>query len=264
VSREYKNMVLVGTGNLAWHLGHALVQNGIQVSLVLGRTEASTLELAKGIHAERTGRPEDLDPDADICIICISDDAIIPVLDQMKPGRCLMLHTAGSVPMDVFNGRALNYGVLYPFQTFTKGRAVQFGNIPVLIEANSDQNLETVRQLAEKISGRVMEGNSEQRMYLHLAAVFAANFSNHMFALAEKLALEHDLPFELLKSLIQEMTAKAMSMSPAKAQTGPAVRHNLKVLGKHVDLLEGHPDLQQMYRLISESIMKASGDSPVG
>ncbi len=263
MSRELKNVVLVGTGNLAWHLGHALVQIGIPVNCVLGRTEASTLELAKEIHAAGTGRPADLDPDTDICVICISDDAIIPVLDQMNPGRSLMLHTAGSVPMDVFKGRALNYGVLYPFQTFTKGRAVQFINIPVLIEANSTQNLEVVRQLAGKISNKVIEANSVQRTYLHLAAVFAANFSNHMFALAEKLALEHDMPFELLKSLIQEMTSKAMSMSPAKAQTGPAVRRNMKVISRHIDLLQGHTDLQQMYRLISESIMKTAGDSPV-
>jgi predicted short-subunit dehydrogenase-like oxidoreductase (DUF2520 family) len=253
---EHPRIVLVGTGNMAWHLGHALAEKGMAIRQVLGRTITAVNQMAYELHVPQTGKPEDLDKDADVCLICISDDSIIQVLETMKPEKCLMIHTAGSVSMDVFKGRALNCGVLYPFQTFTKGRSVNFGKVPILIEANTNENLLRIRQLAERISSRVIEADSSQRLYLHLAAIFACNFSNHMYAIAEKLALEHNLPFELIRPLINETTAKATAMSPRIAQTGPAVRSNRGIIENHIHLLHDHPDLQQIYRMISDSIMK--------
>ncbi len=253
---EHPRIVLVGTGNMAWHLGQALAEKGMAISQILGRTISAVNQMAYELHVPQTGKPEDLDKGADVCLICISDDSIIQVLDTMKPEKCLMIHTAGSVSMDVFKGRALNCGVLYPFQTFTKGRSMSFWKVPILIEANTNENLIRIRKLAERISSRVIEADSSQRLYLHLAAIFACNFSNHMYAIAEKLALEHNLPFELIKPLINETTAKATAISPRIAQTGPAVRSNRGIIENHIRLLHDHPDLQQIYRMISDSIMK--------
>jgi predicted short-subunit dehydrogenase-like oxidoreductase (DUF2520 family) len=249
-------VVLVGTGNVAWHLGYALVENGIPISQVLGRTLSAVRQMADELNVPQSGRPEDLNRDAEVCLMCISDDAILQVLKIMKPEKCLMIHTAGSISIDVFNGRALNYGVLYPFQTFTRGRPMTYKKIPILIEANSTENLTGIRQLAERISDRVIEADSSQRSYLHLAGIFAGNFSNHMYAIAEKLTLEYNLPFELLKPLIEETTAKATAMSPRQAQTGPAVRSNKGIIEKHISLLQDHPELQLLYRTISDSILK--------
>lgn len=253
-------VVLVGTGNVAWHLGHALAEKGIRIIQVLSRNTSSASELAKELNAGNSGKPEDMDPNADMCLICVSDDAILSVLKKLRPGNCLLLHTSGSIPMDVFRGLANNYGVLYPLQTFTRGIPLQYHQIPFMIEANSADNLLNIRQLAEVISRNVAEADSVQRLYLHLAAVFAGNFSNHMFYLAEKLTREHGLSFDILKPLIEEIASKAMHISPQKAQTGPAVRGDRRIIEKHLELLTDKPDLQELYRLISESIRKVTGD----
>jgi predicted short-subunit dehydrogenase-like oxidoreductase (DUF2520 family) len=251
-------IALVGTGNVAWHLGHALSHNGISVIQVLGRNVLSSQELSDELQVKNSGLPKDLDPEADACLICISDDAIPQVLKKMKPGNCFFMHTAGSLPMHVFSGFSDNYGVLYPLQSLTKGRPVNFANIPLLIEANTQDNLLFIKKIADRISRRVVQADSEKRLFFHLAAVFANNFSNHMFALAEKLTLEHGLSFELLGPLIEETASRAKSVSPRKSQTGPALRGNLKILRKHLALLQDHPELQQLYRLISSSIRKTS------
>ncbi len=245
---------VLGTGNVAWQLAHALMDAGFQIHQVLNRTPASAEALAMEINASSFGLPSDLDPVSDICLVCVSDDSMAAVLDGMNTGKCLMLHTSGSVSMDVFSGKADRFGVLYPLQTFTKGRHVDLSEVPFLIEAGLPGDLEQVRTLASALSQQVVVATSVERSILHLAAVFASNFSNHMFALAERLALEKHVDFKLLVPLMRETTAKASEMSPAKAQTGPAVRQNEKVMKKHMEMLKDNPRLQEMYRVISESI----------
>jgi predicted short-subunit dehydrogenase-like oxidoreductase (DUF2520 family) len=253
-SADQWSFTLVGAGNVAWHMGRALSQNGYVIKQVLDRTASSSKQLARELKAESSGTPEDGTDGTDACLICVSDDAITSVIKQLKPGNCLLMHSAGSVPLDVFRNNAANYGVLYPLQTFTKGRPLDYSRIPILIEANTPENLSMINQIASSVSHHVMEANSTQRLFIHLAAIFASNFSNHMYALAEKLAGEYNMPFDLLKPLIAETTAKAMDMSPLKAQTGPALRGNVKVIEKHLELLKDHPRLQELYRMISEDI----------
>ena len=253
-SADQWRITLVGAGNVAWHMGKALSQNGYVIQQVLDRTASSSKQLAEELKAQTSGTPEDGIAGADACLICVSDDAIISVIKHLKPGNCLLMHTAGSVPLDVFRNNAVNYGVLYPLQTFTKGRPLDYCQIPFLTEANTPENLIILNQIASSVSRHVMEANSTQRLIIHLAAVFASNFSNHMYALAEKLTSEYNMPFDLLKPLISETTAKAMDMSPVNAQTGPAVRGNVKVIEKHLELLKDHPRLQEIYRMISGDI----------
>jgi predicted short-subunit dehydrogenase-like oxidoreductase (DUF2520 family) len=252
-------ITLVGAGNVAWHLGKALSQNGYTISRVLDRTASSSKKLAEVLNAEYSGVPEDGIAGTDACLICISDDAIASVIEQLRPGNNLLMHTAGSVSLDVFKGRAVNYGVLYPLQTFTRDRPLDYSRIPFLTEANTAENLGLVNQLARSVSNYVAEADSTRRLYIHLAAIFASNFSNHMYALAEKIAGEYNMPFELLKPLIAETTAKALDISPLAAQTGPAARGNLKVIEKHLELLKDDPRLQEIYRMISGSIVRGLG-----
>jgi predicted short-subunit dehydrogenase-like oxidoreductase (DUF2520 family) len=247
-------ITLVGAGNVAWHLGKALTQKGHTVSRVLDRTASSSKKLAEALNAEYYGVPEDGIAETDACLICISDDAIASVIGRLKPGNCLLMHTAGSVPLDVFKDKAVNYGVLYPLQTFSTGRPVDYSKIPFFTEANTSENLGLINQLAHSVSNSVTEADSTRRLYIHLAAIFASNFSNHMYALAEKIAGQYNMPFDLLKPLIAETTAKAMDMSPKTAQTGPAARGNLLVIEKHLELLKEDPRLQDLYRMISKSI----------
>jgi predicted short-subunit dehydrogenase-like oxidoreductase (DUF2520 family) len=253
-SGDQLRFTLAGAGNVAWHMGRALLQKGHAIKQVLDRTAASSKQLAEELNAESSGTPEDGVSDTDACLICVSDDAISSVIEQLKPGNCLIMHTAGSVPLDVFRNKATNYGVLYPLQTFTKGRPLDYSHIPFLTEANTPENLGLINQVALSVSSHVTEADSTQRLFIHVAAIFASNFSNHMYAVAEKLAREYKMPFDLLKPLISETTSKAMDMSPLKAQTGPAVRGNMKIMEKHLELLRDHPRLQELYRMISEDI----------
>ena len=260
-TREPWKITLIGAGNLAWHLGHALTNKGIGVSQVISRRIGAAQQLAQQLHAASSDNLSLLEKNTDICILCVSDDAIPQVLNSLDPGNCLVIHTAGSVPMAVLSGSALHYGVLYPLQTFTREKQVAFEKIPLLIEGNSPEVLKRITRLAGSITDQVIPADSNQRLSLHLAAVFASNFSNHMYALAEKISREHGLSFELLRPLMEETTSKAISMSPVSAQTGPAVRRNRTVIEKHLALLQEHPDLQQLYKLISESIERVAMDN---
>jgi predicted short-subunit dehydrogenase-like oxidoreductase (DUF2520 family) len=255
-NKEIRTVVIVGAGNLAWHLGHHLFKAGIDILQVFNRTPDPGELLAARLNASFTNRLDCLTENADLYILAVSDDAIGIILETLrfKTGQ-LVLHTAGSIAMDVFSGKAENYGVFYPLQTFTKEKAVDFSHIPLLIEANKVENLESIGQLALKLSDSVHEVNSEKRLYLHLAAVFASNFTNHMLAVTEKLLQEKNLSFDLLKPLMQETMAKALIMSPLQAQTGPAIRGNYPVIEKHLALLENHSEIRELYRVITESII---------
>jgi predicted short-subunit dehydrogenase-like oxidoreductase (DUF2520 family) len=255
-SDEIRSVVIMGAGNLAWHLGHHLLKAGIQIIQVFNRTTEPGELLAAELNSTFTGRLDYLTENADIYILAVSDEAIDKMLHNgwFSKGH-LVVHTAGSVAMDVFAGKAINYGVLYPLQTFTKVKPVDFKQIPLFIEANNDVNLKRIEHLAMKLSASVHNVDSEKRMYLHLAAVIVSNFTNHMFALAEKLLLERNLTPDLLIPLIQETVDKAIVMSPLRAQTGPAIRGNTAIIEKHLALLEPHPEIRELYRVITESII---------
>lgn len=248
-------VALIGAGNVAWHLGHALAKAGIRISQVIARTKTSAHSLAKSLNTAYSARVKDFLPENDCCILCVSDNALSTVAEKIEFGDCLALHTAGSIPAELLKGLAKNYGVLYPLQTFTKKRSLKFGQIPLLVEANNDENLIRVKKLASFVSAHIVHAGSEERMKLHLAAVFAGNFSNHMYALAEKFLVKQGLSFELLKPLIAETTAKVLEIPPHLAQTGPAVRGDTRVIEEHLALLRTYPEFAELYRLISKSIM---------
>lgn len=156
--------------------------------------------------------------------------------------------------MDIWKGHVERYGVFYPLQTFSKSHLVDFHEIPVFVEGSSDEEVHFLKQIASALSRKVLEANSEQRRNLHLAAVFTCNFTNHMYALAEHLLQKHGLPFDAMLPLIDETARKVHELSPRLAQTGPAVRYDMGVIGKHLDMLADEPEMQQLYRLLSDDI----------
>ena len=177
------------------------------------------------------------------------------VIARVRPNNGLWVHTAGSMPMDIFSGHVANYGVLYPMQTFSKTREVDFSVIPFFLEANTSENAGKLQQLAEKLSENVRFLSSDKRKSLHLAAVFACNFTNHIYALAVKFLQGQGIPADVLLPLIDETAAKIHTMSPREAQTGPAIRYDENVINKHLAMLDD-PDMRTIYRLISQSIHK--------
>lgn len=248
-------IVLIGAGNLATHLGKALHAAGHDMVQVFSRTMQSAETLASLLDAEPLTDISQVRDDADVYIFSVKDSALEQLISQLCGGeKKVFLHTAGSMPMSVFRGKALHYGVLYPMQTFSKQREVDFSIIPCFIEANDEFALKQIEGLAGQISHRVFQLSSEDRKYLHLSAVFACNFANHCYAASQKLLQQHGIPFDVMLPLIDETAAKVHGMTPKEAQTGPAVRYDENVIGKQIQLLENQPYFQKIYDCMSKSI----------
>ena len=250
-------IVLLGTGNVATRLGLALKAKNSEIVQVFGRSEMKASHLAGQIGSPFATMKSQLSQDADVYILAVSDDAITEMAANIFPaGDRLIVHTAGSTPMDVLAPFSANYGVLYPLQTLSQQKEVDFSTIPVCIEANSEENLERLQVLADTLSNQVVRMDSLQRRQLHLAAVFVCNFVNHLYSIGEELLFEQNLDFNLLRPLIQETAEKAMIFSPPSVQTGPAVRGNKTVMEKHLQMLEKHPEWQKIYEQLSRDISK--------
>jgi len=233
----------------------ALRQAGHEVVQVYSRTMESAQALASRSDALAINDLADVS-DADVYIIAVKDSALQQLIPVLCKGRekALFLHTAGSMPMRVFDDFALHYGVLYPMQTFSKERQLDFSRIPIFINGNDEVVLSQVHSLASSVSRMVMPASDEQRRCLHLAAVFACNFSNHCYQLAAKVLEQKNIPFDVMLPLIDETAQKVHELSPADAQTGPAVRFDENVMGMQMALLEGDSISQEVYRLMSRSI----------
>lgn len=255
-------IVLIGAGNLATHLGKALHAAGHDMVQVFSRTLQSAETLASLLDAEPLTDMAQVRDDADVYIFSVKDSALEQLISQLCGGeKKVFLHTAGSMPMSVFRGKALHYGVLYPMQTFSKQREVDFSIIPCFIEANDEFALKQIEGLAGQISHRVYQLSSEDRKYLHLSAVFACNFANHCYAASQELLQQHGVPFDVMLPLIDETAAKVHGMTPKEAQTGPAVRYDENVIGKQIQLLENQPYFQKIYDCMSKSIHELESEN---
>lgn len=252
---------MIGAGNLATNVAHALCGAGFQIVQVYSRTPASAMTLAQSVGADYTTCFDSLVNDADLYIVALKDTAFVEHIADICKGkseRSLWVHTAGSLPMDIFKGVVARYGVFYPMQTFSKQHIIDFRDIPFFIEASNDDDKEMLLQLARAISNKVYEADSQQRKSLHLAAVFTCNFSNHMYAMAAHLLEKYNLPFEVMLPLIDETARKVHHLAPLAAQTGPAIRYDEQVIGKHLEMLNDEPALQELYQLISRNIHEFS------
>lgn len=259
MSRSIKDtlIVFIGAGNLAVNLAKSLYRAGFRIVQVYSRTEESARSLAGAVEAEFTTHLEDITPFADLYIVSLKDSAFVELLSVIGAGKrkeALLVHTAGSIPMSIWEGHAEHYGVFYPMQTFSKQREVGFSEIPFFIEASTSEDTELLKDIAATLSGRVYEATSEQRKSLHLAAVFTCNFTNHMYALAAEILEKYNLPFDVMLPLIDETACKVHELEPRLAQTGPAVRYDENVINSHLKMLSDDLEMQKLYELISRSI----------
>lgn len=251
-----KDVVIIGSGNVAWHLAKELHGKGYRIQQIYGRNENTVSTIAKELSVQYTTNVNEIYKLADIYIISITDKSINNLLPLLNLSGRLVVHTSGSTPMSVFSKSFKSFGVIYPVQSFTKNRPVTFNEIPLLIEGNNSKTEKILLDFARTISGKVVVMNSTKRLYVHLSAIIVNNFSNHLLTMAETFFNIHNLPFELINPLIKETYSKAMDIGPTNAQTGPAKRNDLNIIEKHLDILENFGDLQQIYRLISQHISK--------
>ncbi|MDO6389285.1 DUF2520 domain-containing protein [Pontibacter sp. BT731] len=254
-------ITLIGSGNVAWHLGLALQQAGHDLVAVYSPTAAHREALAKVLHPAKAVDSLDLRAiDAELFVIAVPDATIASVAAAIQvPEGAIVVHTSGSQPLAALQGIAdARAGVFYPLQTFSKSKAVDFSTIPILLEAEDEQTLKALQEVANTISKEVHQVDSLKRKQLHLAAVFACNFTNHLLGISRQLLQQAALPDTLLQPLIQETIAKAMLSHPFQVQTGPAVRHDQNVIEEHLRLLQDQPLYQQVYQLLTQSIQDHS------
>jgi len=256
--RPQYRIAVLGAGKVAHHLAPALEKAGHQVVAVYSRRPGQAERITSHLYeADAIHHTDFRTSQAEVFIIAVSDDAISELAEKVKlPEGILLVHTSGGRSMQVLqNAATSNIGVLYPLQTFSLDKNVDFRNVPMLVEANSETALKQVIQLAESLSEDVVAVSSGQRQWLHTGAVFACNFSNHMLHLAEEMLEKEGLSFELLRPLIQETFQKALQTGPGLAQTGPAIRNDQTSMQAHVQLLQQkEPELANLYKKISESI----------
>ena len=248
-----KKVVIVGAGNVATHLGKAIKNAGFQILQIVSRTENSARALGTLLGVPFTSSEGELNKEADLYIVSVKDDAITEALRTFTPPTdALIVHTAGSVSMEILKDFSSNIGIFYPLQTFSKAKDVDFSQIPLYIEANSKDKENELLLFASTFSTRAKLVNSENRAKVHLAAVFACNFTNNLYSIASEILEKAGLTFEDMIPLITETTEKIKSIPPRKAQTGPAIRRDSKVIEKQLNALEGRE--KEIYKLITESI----------
>ena len=254
-------IVFVGAGRVATHLAKALNAVGHHITAVYSRTMASAEVLASVVDAVPTNRIDALPQKADVFILSVKDSVLKDVISELRKGReqQVFLHTAGSIPMSVF-GEHQHRGVFYPMQTFSMEKNVDFSRVYIFIEGGDAETLNLARKLGETLSSHIHELSSEERRYLHLAAVFACNFANHCFSLSAEILEAHGLPFEVMLPLIKETADKVETVLPREAQTGPAVRRDENVMNAQKALLADAPQMQQIYDLMSKSIQRIDHD----
>ena len=247
-----KNIILVGSGNVATHLGIALQNCNYKIVQVYSRSNENAKKLAQKLNTDFTNDLTQL-KDANLIIVSVNDDAISDVLSQLK--NTAIVHTSGSIGVDIFNDNFSNCGVFYPLQTFNKEVEVNISEVPFCIEGNSLKFENQLTQIAKRISNNVVVMDSEQRKQLHIAAVFACNFSNQMFAIADDLLAEKNIDFEILLPLIKQTIAKLDKNKPKTVQTGPAMRNNKTIIQEHINLIQ-EKEIKVLYQKISANIIK--------
>lgn len=247
---------IIGSGNVATHLGKALKNSGATVLHIWSRNFENAQALAQTVGATAVKSVENIADDlSDLAIISVKDDAIPEVASALTGRKGLVVHTSGAASLSDLSPLQ-NHGVFYPLQTFSKHKELDFRQVPICLEANNEINLQQLKLVAAALSEKVYIVPTEQRKILHLAAVFACNFPNYLFDVAQQLLAEHQLSFDIIRPLIAETANKAQTALPKDVQTGPAVRNDEQTMAKHKNLLQKKPDWVNIYQLLSEQIKK--------
>lgn len=245
-------VTLIGSGNIATVLGKKIMESGHTIVQVVARNITYAKTLADQLSAEAS---QELDDKADMYVVAVSDDALQNISSWMKPVNGFVVHTAGSVSINVLKDISANYGVLWPLQSIRKETA-NAPVLPILIDANNPWNKMKLKGFAQSFADSVAEADDEQRKKLHLAAVITNNFSNYIFSLTEKYCEEEGIDFKLMIPLLAETVSRMQQHSPSDLQTGPAARNDASTIEKHRALLDNYPNLLEVYEFFTERIRK--------
>ncbi len=249
-------ITLLGAGNVATQLALGLRKAGHQIVQIYNRSNEAGEDLARTVGASFISNTKMLE-EADVYLIAVKDDAIADVASQLKVKDKIVAHTSGTKKKELLSFSSSQFGIFYPLQTMTKLSKVDFTDVPLLVEGNNEKTLAVLEELAASITKKIHRVNEQERQWIHVAAVFANNFTNHLYSLSEQLLVNHDLPFEIVKPLIFKAVDSLRNCSPGELQTGPAVRGDRLTIEHHLRLLESQPRLQKIYEVLTESIVQA-------
>lgn len=243
-------IVIIGSGNVAYHLAKAFVQNNIPLAQIFGRNEEELNKISEELKISNSTKNL---VDSDLYIICVSDNSVEDVSKIITKKDCLVVHTSGSLPKQVLKGD-YRKASFYPLQTFSKSKELDYSKVPFFIETENEEDKQTLFKIASKISKNAMESTYEKRKYIHLTAVFACNFVNHLFSRAKEISDSQEIPFNYFLPLIDETVQKIYEIEPKAAQTGPAVRNDKRILELHEQLLKD--ESLEIYKTMNHSIQK--------
>lgn len=248
------SIVILGAGNVAFHLTRALIENTCNVRQIFNRTLEHAREIGEANRISYTDKISEIEK-ADIYIIASADSGIEEFSHYIPYDDVLVVHTSGSSPMSVLKGD-YRKGVFYPLQTFSKERTMRYDNIPFFIEAENPEDLKKLNELGNRISNEVHELNFASRMQVHMTGVWANNFVNHLYYIAGNICEQNNVPFDVLLPLIQETANKVIEMNPKDAQTGPAKRGDQVIIDRHLEALQDDSRLLQIYQILTDSIKR--------
>ncbi|MFM7486751.1 MAG: Rossmann-like and DUF2520 domain-containing protein, partial [Cytophagales bacterium] len=255
---SFSNVSIIGSGNLAWHLAPALDNAGFVIKEVYSRNPRHAEALTERLYQAEVKASLDFSTsDSSVFIVAVADDAIATIAQEIiLPDNAVLVHTSGSQPMDRLQFAAAQHlGVLYPLQTFSKNRKVEFNALPIFLESTTQEAEKLLFELAKSLSSQVTKITSEERRALHVAAVFASNFTNHMLRISYDILLRHSIDFRLLRPLVEETIQKSLRLSPEKSQTGPASRGDLEILDMHLEFLQDDEGHAEIYKVVSQHIV---------
>ncbi|HZG00003.1 MAG TPA: DUF2520 domain-containing protein [Chitinophagales bacterium] len=249
-------LVIVGAGNVGFHLGQRLHQAGYDIKQVFSLTPHHGKSLGEKVNSTFTNDVAQITPDADVYIVCVKDDAMKNVYNVLPVKNRIVLHTAGSVVKNVSSRTDLHQGVLYPLQSFNRSAEVSWENVPVFVDGDNDSVISIASELGYALTQNVKRANDEQRLKVHIAAVFANNFSNHCLAIGQKLLEQNGYDFDVLKPLVETTFKRLQHSNPSDVQTGPAKRGDDNTVDKHLNALVEHRNWKELYRYLSDDIRK--------
>lgn len=250
------NIVILGSGNIATHFAHNFHRQGHHISQVYSKQKANAQALAFAVEAEAIDDLIAVRKDADLYVLAISDAAIIPVIEQLSSTLAgLIVHCSGATDIDVLQ-KFGQYGVIYPPQTISKNQKTDFSFIPFCIEGNSMATCNRLMELMLAIAPKSIPCSSQQRLAIHIASVFANNFSNVLYQISQDILEKQGLTFDLIKPIILETAQKVQTNLPKDVQTGPAIRNDRITIEKHLDFISNQEDWKQIYQLLTQEIVK--------
>lgn len=254
---DNQHIVLVGAGNIAWHLGQRIRACGYTISCVYSRSKAGAAELGALLNSPFTTVLGEVPTDAALYLLLVPDSKIGEVaasLQQHLSPSALVMHSSGATPAEVLAPYFEHHGVFYPLQTFSRQRALDFTEVPLCLYTAQERDYHKVALIAKTLVKNVYAVGDQQRAQLHLAAVFVNNFTNYLQYIGQEIAQENQLPGTLLQPLLRETIAKLDDLPPALAQTGPAIRNDAPTMERHLAMLENHPHWAALYRQLSQGI----------